>query len=597
VAMVKQEISKQLMAALDALGIKDIAPQVEEPADASRGDYSTNVALIAAKKLGKSPREVAGELQLKIDLACRQAGNLKLKILDKVEVAGPGFINFWISREELLQSIEQVEEEKIITNVGSGMPVVVEYSSPNIAKPFTIGHLRSTIIGDAVANLLEATGWKVFRDNHVGDWGTQFGKQIYAIKAWGDEERIARSERPVKELVDLYVKFHEEAEKDPSLEDKAREWFKRLEDGDEEAKRLWQKCIDWSWKEFDAIYKQLGVSFTENSGRGYGESFFENKMNEVINELKEKKLLETGKEGAQIVAFDEQTNLPPLMILKKDGASLYATRDLATDNFRLEKYGKDVTIINEVGGEQELYFRQLIALEQMLRWIKPGQKVHIKHGLYRFKDGKMSTRKGNVIWLEEVLEEAKRRAKALQKVDSDSSFPSNPSNPSLPAVVAIGAIKWNDLKRDSKQDITFDWDDILNMDGNSGPYIQYVYARTQSVLRKAKSEGQKAKSSIRNSNHMSYAFSSMLKTEELFLLRMLYKFNDIVASAAEKYSPNILCMYLFELAQQFNIFYQKHSILKAEGDIKEFRLALTTATGHTIKTGLNLLGIQAPEQM
>ena len=582
--MVKDELKQQLLEVLKDFGIDHIDPVIEPPTDSKHGDYATNIALVVAKQAGQNPLMVGASIKAKLD-------ERDIPYISNIEVVPPGFINFRISESYLLLQLPQIAKSDFkFPQSGKDRKVVVEYSSPNIAKPFTVGHLRSTIIGDAVANLLEATGWTVYRDNHIGDWGTQFGKQIYAVKTWGNEEEIEKSERPVKELVALYVKFHEEAEKDPKLEDEARGWFKKLEDGDEEARRLWQKCIDWSWKEFDKIYQELGVKLTENDGRGYGEAYFEDKMQPVIDELKEKGLLKKGEDGAQLVFFPDD-KFPPLMILKKDGSTLYATRDLATDKFRLEKYGKDVVIINEVGVEQALYFQQLFALEEMLGWYKKnlpadrqGQRVHIKHGHFRFKEGKMSTRKGNVIWLEDVLAEAEKRAMSLGEGKEELKIAN---------VVGIGAIKWNDLKRDSKQDIIFDWDDILNMQGNSGPYLQYVYVRTQSVIRRGKGQGARGKDS---ENLTLNPLPFTLNPEERELLRLLIQFGDVVSEAAERYAPNILSTYLFGLAQSFNVFYQKHPILKAEEN-KAVRLSLTTATGNVIKEGLRLLGIHTPESM
>ena len=434
----------------------------------------------------------------------------------------------------------------------------------------------------------------------MGDWGTQFGKQIYAIKTWGNEEEIEKADNPVKELVALYIKFHEEAEKDPSIEDSAREWFVKLEKGDAEAKRLWQKCIDWSFKEFDRLYNTLGVTFTENDGRGYGESYFEDKMEAVISELREKGLLKNS-EGAELVFFPED-KLPPLMILKKDGSTLYATRDLATDKFRLEKYGKDIVIINEVGMEQELYFRQLFEVEKMLGWVKDSQRIHKKHGHFRFSEGKMSTRKGNVIWLDDVISEAISRAKALGK-DGDEVESDEPTV----TKIAIGALKWNDLRRGSEQDVTFDWDEILNMQGNSGPYVQYAYVRTQSVLSKAEQNQE-----LRSKNHESLE----LESEEQELLRFLSQFPYHVEASAKEFAPNLLCNYLFELSQRFNLFYQKCNILnpvilnemknldpssETQDDIiagiRNFRLSLTQSVGNVLKNGLSLLGIQTVEKM
>ena len=612
----KDQLKKHIEEVLRALGIEGVSVAIDSPADPKNGEYATNVAMVAfgkAKGEGadikefRNPVELAVALKMKLDA-------LDIPFLSHIEVVPPGFINFRISDSYLLLTLPSLAKgEWGIADSGKGRKVVVEYSSPNIAKPFTVGHLRSTIIGDAVANLLEATGWEVHRDNHVGDWGTQFGKQIYAIKKWGSESVLEKAERPVKLLVDLYVKFHEEAEKDPGLDDEARAWFKKLEEGDPEARDLWQKCVDWSWREFEGIYAKLGVKFTENNGRGYGESFFEGKMLPVIDRLQEKGLLEIGEEGARIVTFPEETKLPPLMILKKDGATLYATRDLATDKFRLENYGKDIIIINEVGVEQSLYFQQLYKLEEMLGWFKSSQRIHMKHGHFRFKEGKMSTRKGNVIWLEDVLEEAEKRAQELAVASNAMkkeglNATSNVANANvddykdndLAKIVGIGALKWNDLKRDSKQDIVFDWDDILTMHGNSGPYVQYAYARTQSVLRK--SEIRNPKSLPADAAHQALQAGEInskykLESEERELLRLLMCFADVVTEAADRLSSNIICTYLFELAQAFNLFYQKHPILKAEGQAQALRILLTEATGSVLKEGLRLLGIQSPSRM
>jgi arginyl-tRNA synthetase len=605
---IKQQVESGLKKTLIELGVEGIDFQVNYSADPKFGDYSSNIALVAGKKMGRNPLELAEEIKNIITSVKPQHD-----VFDRLEVVKPGFINFFLQDKFLVQKLQNsnFDSQELMQREKRGK-VIIEYSSPNIAKPFTIGHLRSTIIGDAAANLLEAAGHKVYRDNHVGDWGTQFGKQIYAIKRWGQEAEIASSERPVKLLVDLYVRFHEEAEKNPELEDEAREWFKRLEEGDEEARQLWQKCIEWSWKEFDEIYRKLGVpsgveAEFENNGRGYGESFFEDKMKTVVDELSEKGLLKTGKEGAKIIEFPEETKLPPLMILKKDGASLYATRDLATDKFRIEKYGPDILIINEVGAEQSLYFQQLYKLEEMLGWFGKDQRVNLKHGLIRFADSKMSTRKGNTIWLEEVLEEAVKRAVRLGEKSGAAKASGltkgeevaenilrDNVDPGLAEVIGIGAIKWNDLKRDPKQDIVFDWDEVLNMQGNSGPYVQYVFARTQSVLEK--SEIRNPKSEI-NTKYKILNTKYSLEPEERELLRLLARFGEIVEEAAERLAPNILCTYLFELAQAFNLFYQKHQILKAEEEAKNLRLFLTEKTGEAIKNGLKLLGIEAPVKM
>lgn len=607
-----------------------LALSLERPTNPEFGDYSSNIAMelfsrLKSSKIGsesvaqtteswlQNPRALATQLTQLFQANPEYDAHK----ISQVSVAGPGFINFTLAPEYLINEAQKLSQahkpDQILTQSGYDRPVVVEYSSPNIAKPFTIGHLRSTIIGDAIANILEDTGWNVFRDNHLGDWGTQFGKQIYAIKTWGNEEEIENAEHPVKKLVELYVKFHDEAEKNPALEDEGRAWFKKLEEGDPEARRLWEKCITWSLKEFEKIYQQLGVTFTENNGQGYGESFFEDMMAGAVAELEEKGLLQEGKEGAKLV-FYPNDQYPPLMILKKDGATLYATRDLATDKWRLGQYGQDVVVVNEVGAEQSSYFNQLYKLEELLGWYKPGQRVHVKHGLYRFADKKMSTRKGNVIWLEDVIQEAEKRALAAsrvkidfegQEVISQSKKHSEASKANLPGAattfnnalkIGVGALKWNDLKRSSHLDVVFDWDEIINLKGNSGPYLQYTYVRTHSILSKAQEQGLDAESNI--NSDIDTLLNSITQSEKT-LLRELTHFDETVQLAAKEFAPHHLTTYLYQLAQAFNTFYTECSVLGDEVPLetKRFRLVLTRATGQVIKFGLEMLGIETLERM
>lgn len=560
-----------------AEGLKENDIYIEHPQNEVHGDYSTNIAMKLAGQLKKNPKEIAEKI----------AGVIVLDgMVGEVSVIG-GFINITLGAKFLALTVDQVMSKGDAygsSTIANKQKLVVEYSSPNIAKPFTVGHLRSTIIGDAIANNLEMLGYEVYRDNHTGDWGTQFGKQIYAIKTWGNMEEIEKSEKPVKMLVDLYVKFHEEAEKNPEIEEEGRKWFKKLEDGDPEARQLWEKCINWSWKEFDRIYRLMKVSFTENDGRGFGESYFEEKMPAVIDELREKGLLKESK-GAQMVFF-ENDKLPPAMIIKKDGATLYATRDLATDKHRLKLHGNDIIVINEVGAEQTLYFKQLFEMEHMLGWYKPGQRFHVAHGLIRFKEGKMSTRKGNVIWLEEVLDQSISKVKKImQQNDRDYS---DTELEEMTTAIGIGALKWNDLKRQYHLNVVFDWDEILNTEGNSGPYVQYTYARAESILREAKLEARSPKLKA------DFDFNE----EELVLLRTLYKFPEVVLAAGNTLAPNIVCNYVFDLAQKFNLFYKKHKVLQAaNSEEREARLAITAATAQVLKNGLNLLGIEVLERM
>lgn len=563
-------------------GQANLVPEIEKPADPLHGDYSSNLAMILFKQLAPEFKEkFTNPRQLAEELVSELYQHVPAEFIKEISVAGPGFINFKLSDQALLNYLRQVLDQDwhalLHSTDGSPQTAIVEYSSANIAKPFTIGHLRSTIIGDAIANLLVAAGWKVYRDNHLGDWGTQFGKQIYAFLnipldptgQRSNEEIIDASAEPVKELVQLYVEFHTQAEKQPELEDAAREWFKKLEDGDPEARRIWQKCIDWSLKEFQRIYKRLGVEFTENEGRGYGESFFEDKMAPAIAELEEKGLLQES-EGAKLV-FLEEFKLPPLMIIKKDGATLYATRDLATDLFRKEnvdRYGHHPLIINEVGAEQSEYFQQLYAVEQKLGWFKPGQRVHVKHGLYRFQDKKMSTRKGNTIWLNDVLDEAVKRAEGNE-------------------AIGIGALKWNDLKRSAHLDVVFTWDEILSMEGNSGPYMQYAYARCLSILRKI--EFPKDAKNLESLENLDV---------ERQLLRKLIQYPSVIQRAAKDFAPHQVCTYVFGLAQDFNSFYHQAPIMQAASpELQLLRLQITQSVAFTIQHALALLGIETVERM
>ena len=560
------EIIKLIKTALTKLGSPDFDFVVERPDTREFGDYFTNAALIGGKLEGIAPRVFAEKLleELKKHLP---------DTIDQIDIAGAGFINFHLTESFFEKEISSILKNK--TNYGrntsgQNQKVIVEYSSVNIAKPFGIGHLRSTIIGQAIANLFDFCGYDVIRDNHLGDWGTQFGKQIVALKKWGNEAELDASPTPVKLLVALYQKFTEEAEKDPSLEDEARAAFTLLEKHDPEIKRLWQKCVVLSLAEFNRVYDRLGIKFDTS----LGESFVEDKLKDIVDELKKHKLLQES-QGAHLV-FLENFNLPPLMILKKDGSSLYATRDLAIDKWRKATYGEDIIIVNEVGVDQSLYFRQLYAVESMLGWFSPGQRVHVAHGYFRFHDGKMSTRKGNLIWLEEVLDEAVNRARLINETSAEE--------------VGLGAIKFNDLKRNCAQDIIFNWEDILNLKGDSGPYLQYSIVRGRSILNKA------AEVDLKPRADFTYPADHNL-IEAKNLERLLPCFKDIILRSQKEFSPHFLATYLLELAGAFNNFYAHHQILKADEAHRQYLLNLTSATVLVLESGLNLLGISVPDSM
>lgn len=572
--MIKEQIIALIKKALEEIGVaeKDIpAFTLEHPDEMNHGDFAVNVALILSKQLKKAPIQIAKEI---VEILNKN----KISEVERIEIAGPGFINFYLSAKYFANSLTEILDKKgnygrktksfwsKLFNKKGGQKVIVEYSSPNIAKPFTIGHLRSTIIGDALANILGFNGYKIIRDNHLGDWGTQFGKLIVALKKWSTIEAIEKSDKPIKDLVDLYVRFHDEAEKDRSLEDEGRAWFTKLEKGDKEAREIWQKCVRLSLKEFMRIYKILDVKFDTE----YGESFYEDKMANVITDVKKVGIARES-EGAYLIFFADE-KYPPLMLLKSDGSSLYALRDLAADKWRKKKYGQDTIIINEVGMEQELQFKQLFEAEKLLNYVKEGERVHVAHGLYRFKEGKMSTRKGNVIWLDDVLNEAIERAGLINKETAE--------------VVAIGALKFNDLKREAKGDINFDWDEILNLKGDSGPYLQYACVRAKSILEKAKKEGIRAEI---NSNFEKATVGELPK--------LLIRFPEIVERAGKEYAPHYLATYLTELASSFSSFYAQGTIVDKKDEASSYKVALTEAFSIVMKNGLTLLGIKVPEKM
>lgn len=549
------ELEEHLNKALiDKYKIADPKAIVTTTTDFSFGDLTSNVPMVYAKQLGKKPIALAKEI----------VASLETSILYTASVAEPGYINFTSTPEYLVEELNTIFQQKESygkTEINMAVEVetiIVEFSSPNIAKPFGVGHLRSTIIGDSIAKLLTFNGFKVIRDNHLGDWGTQFGKLIYAIKEWSDLEQIKKSNNPIKELFDLYVRFHKEADSNPELDQQGRNWFKKLEDEDKEARDIWRTCVDLSLKEFNRIYEVLDVKFDMM----LGESFYEDKMDSVLEELTEKDLLKESK-GAKLVFFPKD-KYPPLMIIKNDGTTLYATRDLATDKYRFSKWGDDILIINEVGAEQSLYFNQIFEIEQMMGWCVSGQRIHLKHGLYRFKDRKMSTRKGDIIWLDDLINNAVKKA---------SDF-----NTDVALDVAISAIKWNDLKTETIKDVIFDWNEILNLKGNTGPYIQYTYARCSSILNKS---NKKNPSNVENKD---------VTEPEARLLRTLSQFPITIKMATENLAPHHLCNYLHKICQEYNSYYDSNRIIGSNRE--RIGLAVTDATSTILKTGLNLLGIK-----
>ncbi|OGY16785.1 MAG: arginine--tRNA ligase [Candidatus Blackburnbacteria bacterium RIFCSPLOWO2_02_FULL_44_9] len=614
----------------DLLG-EEVKVELEHPGQDEHGDYSTNVAMavFGKTKNGKretnwtSPMELAEEI--KVRLEGREGFG---ELVEKIEVAPPGFINFWLSKQVLVGELEEaVQSDYGRHDWGRGRKVVVDYSGPNIAKPFGIGHLRSTIVGQAVCNLYSYLGWKTIGDNHIGDWGTQFGRLLYQITSKGlDPKQLT-----IDELEKLYVEFNTEAQENLELNEEARRWFKKLEDGDSEARAIWEVLREISFREYERIYDLLDVHI-ENA---YGESSYESMLGEVIGECLEKKVARED-QGALIIEYPD--GMTPGILRKSDGASTYLTRDLATIKFRLEKWNPDL-VIYEVGAEQSLHFQQVFAAAELLGWGSKGQFYHLKHGLYLSPSGKkFSTRRGDTVHLEEVLEEAVERAGKLA-----ASGPATGSSPEkteqagprfsggsptrvtrapdlgLARVVGVGAVKYFDLSHHPASDIVFDWEKIMALEGNSAPYIQYTSARCRSVLQQARISN--LQFPIYN-KFDDYQFNN----EEMVLLRTFYKFPEVLRQAAENFSPNLLANFLFDLAQKYNAFYNRHRILPVEAERYNrhrilggtldnrrqtlekdltsdapvpnvFRLVLTQGVGSILKTGLSLLGIEAPEKM
>lgn len=576
--MISQEIRKILLQEImEIRKVKVVASDLvlEFPEDERFGDYSANFAMRRWQDFGfKNPREFANFLAKKL-----QKDKDLAKIVSKIEVAGPGFINFFLKKEFFIEELKRILKEKNKygkSKNGKNKTVIFDYSSPNIAKPFGIGHLRSTIIGQALYNIYKFLGFKCIGDNHLGDWGTQFGKLIVAVKKWGEKKT---GDYSIEDLEELYIKFHKEVEKNPKIEEEGREWFKKLEEGDKEAKKIWRAFVKISLKEFTKIYKLLGIKIDY----ALGESFYEEMLKDIIKEAKEKKIA-IESQGALIIKYSHN-ELPPAMILKSDGATTYLTRDLATVKYRLKKWKPDL-IIYEIGVDQELHLKQLFRAVELLGWDKT-KFFHVAHGLYRKTTGKFSTRRGETIHLEEVLKEAILRAREIVQNSETGRGLSEEEKEKVAKMVGIGAVKYNDLSQHYSKDIVFDWEKILNLKGNSAPYLQYTFVRCQSVLRKVKFKTLPKKIEAIDFN-----------LEEEDILREIYKFPEIVQEAAEKFSPNLICNFIFDLAQKYNFFYDLHPILKAKTEeLKIFRLALTMAVAQVLKNSLNLLGISAPEKM
>lgn len=562
----KKLISESLKSEIEDLTLEEITALIEVPPNKEMGDYAFPCFKLA-KVFRKAPNAIAEDLAGKIQ---------PTDDINKIINLG-GYVNFFVNRESLAKKvINQVLTEKENygkSEFGKGKTVVVEFSSPNIAKPFHIGHVRTTVIGNALSKIYASQGYHVEKLNHLGDYGTQFGKLIVAYKLWGDMQAVEND--PIKELLKLYIRFHDEAETKPEMEDEAREWFTKLENGDEEAKELWQWFRDESLKEFSRVYKLLDIDFDSY----VGESFYSDKMPAVIKELKEKNLLEES-DGAMIVNL-EDSKLPPALIQKRDGSTLYLTRDLASAFYRKKLYDFDKSIY-VVGSQQELHFKQCFEIIKKMGYEWYKDMIHVQFGMVALEEGTMSTRKGRVVFLEDVLNQAIDRTRQI----IEEKNPEAENIDEVAKAVGVGAVVFQELSNSRIKDYTFSWDRTLSFEGETGPYVQYTHARCCAVLRKA---DQPVSADIN--------YELLSDQDAADVLSVLENFNKSLMTAMKKNEPHIVTRFVLDLAQAFNKFYHNSPILVDDADLRAARLALVEATRQTIENALKILGMKAPQKM
>ena len=559
----KELIASELAKVIEGLDQETILNLLEQPKSSDLGDIAFP-AFSLAKIERKAPQAIAADIAEKIDASH----------FEKVVATGP-YVNFFLDKsqisDQVIKSVIQAGADYGQQDEGHGQNITIDLSSPNIAKPFSVGHLRSTVIGDALSNIFRKMGYNTIKINHLGDWGKQFGLLMVAYKKWGSKEAVEAN--PIDELLKLYVRINAEIENDPELDEEGRKWFKKLEDGDPEATELWQWFRDESLVEFNRIYKLLGVEFDSLNG----EAFYNDKMDEAVQILEDKGLLKESK-GASIVELDD-VNLPPAMIKKSDGATLYITRDIATAMYRARTYNF-VKNIYAVGQEQSNHFRQLKAVLKKMGFEWSDDMIHVDFGLVTKNRQKLSTRKGNIILLEPTLQEAISRAKA----QIEEKNPELENKEEVARAVGVGAVKFYDLKTDRRNGYDFDLEAMVSFEGETGPYVQYAYARIQSILRKA------------NFTPSTDATYSLNDPESWEIIKLLQDFSRVVKRAAENYDPSLIAKYAINLAQAFNKYYA-HTRILDESPERDSRLALSYSTAVVLKEALRLLGVDAPEKM
>lgn len=562
----KIAIANCLKEKIEDLTLEEIVALIEVPPNKDMGDFAFPCFKLA-KVFRKAPNMIAADL----------AENIEAKgAISKVMPLG-GYVNFFVNKSQLAETVINdvlTKKEKYgHTDLGQEKAVVIDFSSPNIAKPFHIGHIRTTVIGNALYKIYDSQGYNVVRVNHLGDYGTQFGKLIVAFKLWGSKEAVEAN--PIPELLKLYVKFHEEAEQKPEMEDEARAWFTKLENGDEEAKALWQWFRDESLKEFARVYDLLDIEFDSYAG----ESFYSDKMGVVIDQLKEKGLL-VQSQGTNVVDL-EQYNMPPALITKNDGSTLYMTRDLAAAIYRKNTYDFDKCIY-VVGSQQSLHFQQLFKVLELMGYEWSKDLIHVPFGMVALEEGTMSTRKGRVVFLEDVLKQAVEKTKEIVL----SKNPNAKNVEQIAKQVGVGAVVFQELSNSRIKDYTFSWSRTLSFEGETGPYVQYTHARCCAVLRKAEEEV---------TADINYDLLSEGDGAEV--LKVIGSFNKAILAAMRKNEPHIITRFVLDLAQAFNKFYHDNPILVDDVEVRKARLALVAATRQTIENALALLGMHAPERM
>lgn len=560
----KNQIVNLLSQNIEVLTSEEISQLIEIPPKPEMGDFAFPCFRLA-KSYHKAPPMIAQDLKESIG---DQA------FLSETKVIG-GYLNFYVDKAQYAQQIIDKYNNTTdygCSNQGKDKTICIDYSSPNVAKNFHVGHLRTTIIGNSLYKIFSKLGYKVVRINHLGDWGTQFGKLIVAYKKWGSREAV--EEKGIEELMDIYVKFHEEAEKDDSLNDEARAWFLKMEQGNEEALEIWQWFRDISLKEFMRVYNILGMEFDSFAG----ESFYRDKTADVIKRLTDAGLLKES-QGAMIVPLDEY-DMPPCIVAKKDGSSIYATRDLAAILYRKATYNFD-RCLYVTGLEQKLHFAQVFKVIELMGNDYAKNLVHIPYGLVSLKSGKISSRKGNVIFAEDLLRESINKTTSI----IEEKNPDIPDKEEVAKQVGIGAIIFNDLYNQRIKDVIFDWNKLLNFDGETGPYVQYTYARASSVLRKI--------------GEVPDTIDYTLLTDEasIGLLKEIERYPQVIKDAAERYEPSVIARYSIDLAHAFNKFYHECQINVEDETTKYTRTNVVKIARYIIKDALSLLGIQCPEQM